>query len=314
MTNLHSRTLRRLFAWAGLFLAIYLAGDLAYVLYIRYRIHKQTPQREARWVTHIPYTLNAEGSPVLLLIHGFADSPAVFTRMAPIFADNGLAVRVMRLTAAGGVHPDDMQGVSLDIWREDIAKEIAALREHHPERPIWLLGHSLGGTLAFDAALQSDTDVSGLILLAPLIQPSDRRSPVLTSRQWFTILSRLLPFSRIVESRLPADIQDAGTRPAYSTDRLIHRDVYCALFQAVDAIDGRAGEWTGPLWLSTAGTDLVVDNDATTAFANGLTQAEPLRISIQAAAGHVIPLDHGHDYLAGRIARFVLENTLKPEN
>ena len=40
---------------------------------------------------------------------------------------------------------------------------------------------------------------------------------------------------------------------------------------------------------------------------NAASNAAPARLTEIHAAGHVLPLDYGHDKLAGRIARFVRE-------
>jgi alpha-beta hydrolase superfamily lysophospholipase len=223
--------------------ALWILGDAAYASRVR-RLSARpgAPRADIR-----PVTLNPSGAPALLLIHGFADGPSVFARMAPALAVSGLAVRGMRLPGSG-LPPGEMAGITLESWRTAIDCEIQALRETNPARPVWLLGHSLGGTLAFDAALRPENAIAGLALLAPLVEVSRARSLLLHPRQWFEILDRLLIFTRTIESRLPKDLHDPAARATYVTDKYVHRDIYRALFNTVDAIAGRAPEWHGPLF------------------------------------------------------------------
>lgn len=281
-------------------LALWLAGDAAYAL--RTRLRAAAPG--ARRAPAEPFTLHPAGAPAVLLIHGFADGPAVFAHLAPPLAEAGFAVRAMHLPGSG-IPPAQMAGISLDTWRAAINREITALRTGDPSRPVWLVGHSLGGALAFDAALRPPNAVAGLVLLAPLIEPSNVRSPLLSSRQWFHLLSRALLFSRIVESRLPADLRDPDARAAYRTDKYIHRDIYRALFAATDAIRPRAADWNGPLLVVVSPDDQIVDPTATRAFFAAATRARPAELVEQPGDGHVLPLEASHPELAARIARFI---------
>ncbi len=288
--------------------ALWLAGDALHARRIRARANAP----DARRASTTPFTLNPSGSPALLLIHGFADGPSVFDQIAPPLADAGLAVRALHLSGFG-VPPAQMAGTTLDAWRADLDREIAALHAQNPSRPLWLVGHSLGGTLAIDAALRPDNAIAGLVLLAPLIDVSRARSPLLPPRRWFRLLDSLLLFSDTVESHLPADLHDPAARAAYRTDQFLHRDLYRALFDAIDAIRPRAADWRGPLLMVVSPSDQIVDTAATRFFFSA-TNAAPAKLQDQHAAGHVLPLDAGHDQLARRIARFVLGPPAAPES
>ncbi|NLB66734.1 MAG: alpha/beta hydrolase [Lentisphaerae bacterium] len=293
------RLLSALGAGAGTAAAAWLLGDFIHSRLVLARYARSTPRPPAD-----PFTLNPAGSPAILLIHGFADSPGVFRLIAPLLANNGFAVRALLLSGSG-VPPGQMAGLTLQTWRDDIHREIAALQTESPGRPVWLLGHSLGGTLAFDAALRLGPAVAGLILLAPLIEPSNARSTLLSARQWFRLLDKVLLFTRVVESRLPADLHDPATRPAYRTDKFIHRDIYRALFAAIAAIRPRAADWHGPLLAFLSPDDQIVHTPATRRFLEDARNARPLRQIELPAAGHVLPLEAGHPGIVSQITQFI---------
>jgi len=297
---------RRKWIWTGLLIlpAIWLIGDAIYALHIRMR----ADDPDVPHASTEPFTLNPEGSPAILLIHGFADGPSVFAEVAPPLAEAGFAVRAMHLDGSG-VEPKEMEGTSLTRWRKNVDSEIAALHIPTPDRPVWLLGHSLGGSLAFDAALRPENRIEGLVLIAPLIQPSDERSPLLSSRQWFELLGESLLFTDIVESRLPPDLRDPEARSIYQTDKFIHRDIYSALFDTIDAVGPRAADWHGPLMMVVSPTDQVVYTPASTKFFFEATNAHPTRLTEHYAGGHVLPLDKGHESISRQVIRFISDNT-----
>ena len=280
---------------------LWLVADALYARHIR--AGAQAPNAPHAPAT--PFLLNPTGTPALLLIHGFADGPAVYAKLAPPLAEAGFAVRALRLPGSG-VPPTGMKGITLADWRQAIDGEIADLRAAEPARPVWLVGHSLGGALAFDAALRPANSVAGLVMIAPLVEVSRARSPVLAPETWFNLLDHLLIFTDAIASRLPKDLHDPDARATYQTDRFIHRDMYRALFAATDAIRPRAAEWHGPLVMAIAANDQIVDSSASRFFF-AATNAAPSALAEYHAAGHVLPLDYGHDKLAAKIIRFIQE-------
>ena len=75
-------------AAAGSLVVFWLAADAVHALRIRGRLARAPVRIPAE-----PFILNPAGAPALLLIHGFADGPAVFAQLAPPLADAGFAVR-----------------------------------------------------------------------------------------------------------------------------------------------------------------------------------------------------------------------------
>ena len=143
-------------------------------------------------------------------------------------------------------------------------------------------------------------------MIAPLVEVSRARSPVLAPETWFNLLDHLLIFTDAIASRLPKDLHDPDARATYQTDRFIHRDMYRALFAATDAIRPRAADWHGPLLMAIAANDQIVDSSASRFFF-AATNAAPSALAEYHAAGHVLPLDYGHDKLAAKIIRFIQE-------
>jgi pimeloyl-ACP methyl ester carboxylesterase len=103
-------------------------------------------------------------APLIILIHGFAASkdigviPLLFER----FSMGGSSVIAFDLTAHGGT-AGAFESVTPDSLERDID---VIIDEHGDDRPIVLIGHSLGGVLAYRVALRR-ADVARAVLLAP---------------------------------------------------------------------------------------------------------------------------------------------------
>lgn len=278
---------------------IWLLGDWVYA----HRTLRRAASPTAPHATTEEIRLNPDGAPAILLIHGFADGASVFRFTATALAKAGHRVHALHLPGFGGP-PQEMKGITLATWRDTCDARLNALFEQHTA-PVWVLGHSLGGTLAMDLALRHPQKVAGVILLAPLLEPSRHKSPLLAPRVWFNILQHALVFTTIVESGLPKDIHDASRKRDYQTDRFLHRDVYQALFDAIDAVKPRAADWQGPLLMVLAANDRVVEVEASHTFFRAARQAAPALLVENKTDGHVLPLDAGHIALEEEILRFM---------
>jgi carboxylesterase len=242
------------------------------------------------------------GAVAILLIHGFADTPAIWKRLTERLAATGsFTCRAMRLP--GSAEPAGRaKRQSLGLWREAVDRELATLRATHDV--VWVAGHSLGAALAIDAALRAPGSVAGVIALAPLIHVSRRRSPVLPPRVWFLSARLALALSPTFESCFSAQgtaVDDPSF--TYTRDRFIPFCVYRGLFDLVRANSGRARDLKQPVFAVTAERDSVVDTPAALRWLADCPGPKDLRPRND--IGHVIPLEIGWQALADAIAAFI---------
>jgi len=297
-----------IFAAGVLALSLWLAANLAHAGWIGARC-----RRWERRIRRGPDGVASDGAAftrgtgrdAVLLIHGFADTAAVFAGMAGALAAHGLTCRVMRLPGAG--EPLAVAArQTLDGWLAAVREEAAALRSGHQR--VWLAGHSMGGALAALAHLNNPALADGLVLLAPLFDVSPARSPLLHPRIWFRIGRLLLPLSRTFESCFPVNVLTAdGAAIAYQRDRFIPLATYRGLFELTDRLRGRAGDVRVPLFAALVPGDRVVNTDAARAWLAG---CNPPRLHSETleACGHAIPLEHRLlPELCSRIAGFMRE-------
>lgn len=99
----------------------------------------------------------------LLLVHGLADTPVIFRGLAERLSARCVRVRAI-LLPGHGTRPGDLVTAESEQWLAHVRAHAAGLAERVDR--LYLAGHSIGGALATQVALERD-DVDGLVMLAP---------------------------------------------------------------------------------------------------------------------------------------------------
>jgi pimeloyl-ACP methyl ester carboxylesterase len=258
------------------------------------------PDAAAYWI--------GSGPVALLFVHGFADTPCLWWRITRRLAaaKHPLTCRAMRLP--GSAEPAAWaRRQSLQLWRSQVADELGRLRETHAT--VWIVGHSLGGALALDAALRLPGLVDGVAVFAPLIEVSRKRSPLLPPRVWFGLARAVFGLSPTFESPF-SSVGVAGDDPAftYVRDRFIPFGVYRALFRLIRANREQASRLACPLFAVVAGRDSVVDSAAARRWLAACPG--PKEIRDLPDAKHVLPLAAGWEALADDLTAFIRQHTV----
>ena len=293
---------------------LWLAGNALHALWIgvRRRRWERGVRRDVAGILEgaQPYTVG-RGAVAVLWVHGFADTPQLFRRMAERLAATGnFTCRVMRLP--GAAEPLAAAGrQNAESWLAAVRVEASALRRDHAQ--VWLAGHSLGGALALTTVLRAPTAADGLILLAPLIEVSRRRSPLLAPRTWFQLARAAFVGTRVFESCFAANVVASDDSSfVYLRDRFIPFATYRGLFALCDGLAGRAADVRVPVFAALAGEDRVVDTPAAQRWLSGIATRKEV-VELQ-AAGHTLPLECGWQALTDRIAAFVGDEAGTPHS
>jgi len=236
------------------------------------------------------------------MIHGFASSPAIFQKMAPALADRGFTCRVMRLP--GFAEPmEAYTQTSKKKWMAAIEREVEVLRREHAS--VWLMGHSLGASLALQYLLDYPDKADGAVVLAPLLGVSNQRSPVFASRTWYELGNAFFRHSSVVENHLPPDGEDTGVNMQDINDRFIPCIVYREMFALVDDVNGRAGVFNKPLLMVLSKDDQVINSRIVEMFFDEAPTSHKKLAYIE-DSGHDIPMDDGWKEVVAITGDFIL--------
>jgi acylglycerol lipase len=132
---------------------------------------------------------------------------------------------------------------------DDLDAFVDLVRAEHPDGPLFLLGHSMGGAIALSYALEFDPDLDGLVLSSPAAALG-AASPV--ERALGKVLSRVAPSLGVLGVDPDAISHDPAEVEAYRTDPLVYHGKLPArtvaeLSAAIERYPEQVGTLTLPL-------------------------------------------------------------------
>lgn len=292
----------------AIIVAAWLGINLLHAAWVEVRRHfwEKRIRRDVDGLLPDAAAYTAGNGPVaLLFIHGFADTPRIWKRMAErLAATGGFTCRAMRLPGSAVPAPR-ARLQSLGLWRQSVDNELDVLRAAHPA--VWVIGHSMGAALALDAALRTPDRIDGVAALAPMLAVSHRRSPLLPPATWFRLARVALGLSPTFESCFSADgVAVDDPTFTYTRDRFIPFCVYGGLFQLIRSNRDQASRLAQPVFAVTAERDSVIDTPAALRWFAACPGPKEIRAFTD--IGHVIPLEIGWQALTDDLAAFIRMN------
>lgn len=202
---------------------------------------------------------------ILALAHGLGEHGGRYGNVVAEVVPRGYAVYA--LDHRGHGRSDGRRGhvESFAEYIADLGRLIEIAAGECPGLPAFLLGHSLGGTIALRYALERPEGLRGVIASSPLLRMRLGVPP--SKRLLGNVMSRLYPtFTQ--RSGLPAEAlsRDPEVVAAYTADPLVHDLVSARLFTEMlttaEAVLARAPELRLPCLLLVSGADAMVDPQA----------------------------------------------------
>jgi acylglycerol lipase len=100
----------------------------------------------------------------LIIVHGFKDHGTRYNELANRLAQRGFAVHAFDLRGFGSSGGRRVYVESFDEYIEDLTSYVDITRARESGKPVFLLGHGLGGTIALEYVLQKSPQLAGLIV------------------------------------------------------------------------------------------------------------------------------------------------------
>jgi alpha-beta hydrolase superfamily lysophospholipase len=171
---------------------------------------------EIYWQAWLPA---ARPRAIVLISHGGAEHGGRYAWTAGQLNERGHAVyaidhRGHGRSAGPRAYVDRIDNAVADL---DVLHGIA--RDRHPELPVFVLGHSMGGLIAIVYALRHQDDLTGLVLSAPLAVIEANPATRLASR----VLSAVAPRLPVYKIDATTVSRDPEVVRAYDEDPLNHR-------------------------------------------------------------------------------------------
>lgn len=113
------------------------------------------------------------------LVHGYAEHSGRYEAVGAALAASGFAVWATDLLGHGASAGERASVHTLDDLVDDVLALLERARAARPERPAFVLGHSMGGLVATALALDHQDELLGLVLSGPAVGDPAALEPLL---------------------------------------------------------------------------------------------------------------------------------------
>lgn len=213
---------------------------------------------------------------VVVVAHGYAEHGGRYANLAERLVSRGSAVYALDHRGSGR-----SQGPRGHVGRfSEFVSDLHAFRvrvdAEMRDRPLFLLGHSMGGLIAVHYLLAYGQGIAGAVLSSPALGLVDPPSRAL---RWIArVLSVVAPRASFAGNVNPELLShEPSVAERYAADPLVHRRATARFFvefqKAMRGAHERAPEIHLPILILQAGDDRLVDPRATHSFAERVGSA-----------------------------------------
>lgn len=161
-----------------------------------------------------------EGEPraALLIVHGYAEHSGRYQQVAEHFAGLGYAIYAFDHHGHGRSDGIRADVVRLEDYLPDLKMFLDMVKEREPGRPVFLIGHSMGGAIATLFAARHGADFDGLLTSGAGVKLGGNVSPWLVRMS--KIIASLAPRLPTVAMDVEAVSRDPKVVARYRSDPL----------------------------------------------------------------------------------------------
>jgi len=211
---------------------------------------------------------------IIALVHGLGEHSSRYEHVAEFFTAHNYGIIAVDTYGHGQTTGKKGHADSMEAYMGQIERLLQLAKQSAPNKPVFLYGHSMGGTLVLNYLFRHHPAVAGVIATAPGVRPG------------FAPPKLLLAIGRIARIIAPAFTQpnsldlnylshDKKVIEAYKADPLVHNQVSGVVGLGViewgEWLLSHAGQAPAPLLLMHGTEDRLTSYSATKELASKLT-------------------------------------------
>ncbi|KAM6925429.1 monoglyceride lipase isoform 1-T1 [Xenentodon cancila] len=156
---------------------------------------------------------------LVFIAHGAGEHSGPYDEIAQRLKELSLLVFAHDHVGHGQSEGDRMNIKDFQVYVRDALQHIDLMKSHHPDLPVFIVGHSMGGAISILTACERPSDFTGVVLIAPMVQMNPESA---TPFKVFMakLLNYMLPSLTLgsIESKWVS--RDQKQVEAYDTDEL----------------------------------------------------------------------------------------------
>ncbi|MGC9363343.1 MAG: lysophospholipase [Fidelibacterota bacterium] len=169
---------------------------------------------------------NDQPRAVLLLVHGLGEHSGRYEHVAEYFTSKGIGIETIDLRGHGKSDGRRAYVDSFDDYLRDLDVFYKRAQERHYEAPLFLYGHSMGGTIAALYIITRQPEFKGLILSGILLKMGADISPLLIKMA--AIVGKYAPKMKTTKLDSASISRDPEIVRDYDEDPLNYREGFPA--------------------------------------------------------------------------------------
>ena len=216
--------------------------------------HDHLPLFEQSWMS------TERSRAAVILIHGLIEHSGCHAGTAQELVRQGFSVHAMDLRGHGRSEGPRCDVRSFDQYLLDLDIFFKRVRLEASDRPIFLMGNSMGGLIATLWAILRQPQISGLILSGPLLALADGLYPRL--RYLTTVMAAVAPSLRV--ARVPFNwlARERQVIDRFRDDPLVFHGCFTVrvaanIFRAMKEVSEKASSLSMPLLILHGGQDRI---------------------------------------------------------
>jgi acylglycerol lipase len=199
---------------------------------------------------------------IVILSHGYAEHSGRYDHFATYLAENGFSVYALDHRGHGRSEGERANVKVFDEYVSDLNRFVNTVREKHPNLKRFLLGHSMGGGMAAQLAIEQPNQLDGLLLSSPYLINAVSVPALLMAVSG--IVSRVLPGLPTIKLASKDISRDPAIVKSYDSDPLNYRGGTKARFGtellgAGHYVFSRAGSIKLPILIMVGTADRIAD-------------------------------------------------------
>ncbi len=199
---------------------------------------------------------------ILLIVHGLAEHCGRYMNVVNHFVPLGYAVYGLDHIGHGKSEGPRVYVGRFAEYTDTLKLYFDLIRLEHPDTPVYLVGHSMGGLIGALYLLEHQNELAGAVLSGPLVKMAGGVSPVVVFMG--KLLSTLAPKVGLTALSAEGVSSDPAVVQAYVSDPLVYTGKITArlageLIAATQRLTAEAAKITLPLLIVQGSADRLVD-------------------------------------------------------